>query len=76
MKKLLSLSTCFDTILPSHGPAAGDGPDRKADRRRVEVAAGNVPPQEPPFEMPAKMYVLGRRGVLLVRYLPTFNQHQ
>lgn len=60
MKKLKTFSDSFDTIYPSHGPCPL-GTDRiaKLIESATCVAAGDVSPQEPPFEMPAKMYVSG-----------------
>ncbi len=61
MSKLKTLSGCFGTVYPSHGPfplsAEIIGELLEGATR---VAGGGVAPQEPPFEMPAKMYVSGR----------------
>lgn len=61
MKKLKALSDSFDTIYPSHGafPMGKDMLDELIEGAK-HVASGDVSPQEPPFEIPAKMYVWGR----------------
>ena len=57
MEKLKKLSGLFEMILPSHGPCplTPDKIDKLIDGAQ-NVAAGNVPPQEPPFDIPAKLY--------------------
>jgi hydroxyacylglutathione hydrolase len=61
MKKLRSLTDRFDTIYPSHGPfPMGTDMLDELIEGAARVVGGEVAPQEPPFEMPAKMYVSGR----------------
>ncbi len=61
MKKLKKLSSGFDLIYPSHGPCPlrTDMIDELIVGA-MRVANGDIAPQDPPFEMPAKMYVSGR----------------
>ncbi len=63
MEKLVNISNNFDAIYPSHGPC----PVKKelVDkllRCAKSVIAGQVSPQEPPFPMPAQMYLLDGVG--------------
>jgi len=63
MKMLSGMKEAFDAIYPSHGPIPL--PPEQIDKQ-IEAAemylAGKLMPQEPPFPMPAKMYVHGGAG--------------
>ena len=58
MEKLLSLADTFDVIYPAHGPMP-ISPDHinKELTAAKKLVAGEIPPQEPPFPLPAKMYM-------------------
>lgn len=63
MKRLSGLKAAFDEIYPSHGPIPL--PPEQIDKLIAAaemLLAGRLAPQEPPFPMPAKMYVHGGAG--------------
>ena len=58
MKKLISMKDAFDTIYAAHGdfPVAPE----QAERLLVageKLTAGELEPIDPPFPLPAKMYI-------------------
>jgi glyoxylase-like metal-dependent hydrolase (beta-lactamase superfamily II) len=57
MEKLVAYKGAFDTVYPSHGPfpAPPDAVDNALAGAK-SVLAGEVTGEEPPFELPAKMY--------------------
>lgn len=57
LEKLLRMSESFDTIYPSHGPfPIGRDSIEKLIAGAEKLLKGELEPQEPPFELPAKMY--------------------
>lgn len=63
MKKLSALKDAFDVIYPAHGtlPLPPEQID-KLIAAGEKLRAGALSPQEPPFPMPAKMYVYDGAG--------------
>ena len=58
MEKLLAASDAYDTIYPSHGPLPIPSEQvEKALAAAHKLLAGELSPQEPPFPLPAKMYM-------------------
>lgn len=58
LEKLSGLSNSFDTIYPSHGPfPIGTELIEKLIAGAEKLLKGELEEQEPPFEVPAKMYV-------------------
>lgn len=58
LEKLSKLKVSFDTIYPSHGPfPLGTGSIDKLIAGAEKLLKGELRAQEPPFELPAKMYV-------------------
>lgn len=58
MEKLISLSGAYDEIYPSHGPfPLPPGQVVKALAAAKKLLAGELSPMEPPFPIPAKMYM-------------------
>ena len=58
MEKLIKLKDSFDTIYPAHGPLPQ--PPGQIDKALVsarKLLAGELSPSEPPFPLPAKMYM-------------------
>ena len=58
MHKLKSMKSEFDEIYPSHGPLplSTDQID-KAITAANKLLAGELTPQDPPFPLPAKMFM-------------------
>ena len=58
MEKLKGMKTTFDIIYPAHGPlpVQPDQIDKALDAAK-KLLAGELNPQEPPFPLPAKMYM-------------------
>lgn len=57
MEKLIKLQDLFDEVYPSHGPfPIAPGQIKKAHAAGCMLIAGVLPPQEPPFPIPAKMF--------------------
>ncbi|MDR3364700.1 MAG: MBL fold metallo-hydrolase [Clostridiales Family XIII bacterium] len=66
LKKLEALSDAYDAVYPSHGSFPLGKEAVTAQREAAErLLAGTLPPQEPPFEVPAKMYAYGPASFLL-----------
>lgn len=63
MRKLSKMSGSFDTIYPSHGPFPLEPGliDQLADAAEL-VVNGKVAAQDPPIDIPAKMYRIGDVG--------------
>ncbi|MBR5490261.1 MAG: MBL fold metallo-hydrolase [Oscillospiraceae bacterium] len=63
MKKLQKLKSDFDTVYPSHGEfgISGDIVDELILAAEA-LRDGKIPPQEPPMNIPAKMYRMGKVG--------------
>jgi len=58
MEKLIGMSGAFDTVYPSHGPLPlPAGQVQKCLAAAKKLLAGELPPAEPPFPLPAKMYM-------------------
>ena len=58
MERLIALKGEFDDIFPSHGPLPiPAGQIDKALAAAKKLLAGELSPQEPPFPLPAKMYM-------------------
>ena len=58
LEKLSGLSNSFDTIYPSHGPfPVGTDLIEKLIAGANKLLRGELEAEEPPFEVPAKMYV-------------------
>jgi len=57
MEKLIDMSGAFDTIYPSHGPfPIASGQVKKQLAAANKLIAGEIISQDPPFEIPAKIY--------------------
>ena len=58
MEKLIGMLDKFDTIYPAHGlfPIPPDTV-KKALAAAKKLVAGELEPEEPPFPLPAKMYM-------------------
>ena len=65
IEKLIAMSDAFDTIYPSHGelplPVGHLSKEIAAGKK---LLAGELPPIDPPFPMPAKAYVYDGAGFL------------
>jgi glyoxylase-like metal-dependent hydrolase (beta-lactamase superfamily II) len=58
LEKLLTFGDAFDTVYPSHGPfPVSTDLIGSAIAGAKKVLAGEVEGQDPPFELPAKMYL-------------------
>ncbi|MDR2420850.1 MAG: MBL fold metallo-hydrolase [Oscillospiraceae bacterium] len=58
MKRLLAMSDSFDYVYPSHGEfPVGAEEIRKLISAAEELLEGKLEPEEPPFPLPAKMYM-------------------
>jgi len=58
MEKLIGLQSAYDTIYPAHGPLPiPSGQVQKALAAANKLLAGELSPEEPPFPLPAKMYM-------------------
>jgi glyoxylase-like metal-dependent hydrolase (beta-lactamase superfamily II) len=65
LKKLEALSGAYDLVYPSHGSFPLGKEAVTAQREAAErLLAGDLPPQEPPFEIPAKLYAYGSASFL------------
>lgn len=61
MEKLIKLQGLIDEIYPSHGPfPIAPSQIKWAYEAAKKLAAGELPPQEPTFPVPAKMYSSGK----------------
>ncbi|MCL1897019.1 MAG: MBL fold metallo-hydrolase [Clostridiales bacterium] len=66
LEKLESMSDAYDTVYPSHGGFPLGKKAVTAQREAAErLLAGELKPQEPPFEVSAKMYSYGAASFLL-----------
>ena len=58
MERLAKITDTFDTIYPSHGPfPVPSATTNKALSATKKMLAGELPPEDPPFPIPAKMYL-------------------
>lgn len=66
MEKLSDMKSAFDEIYPGHGmlPLPPEQIDKLIAAAK-KLRAGEVSPQEPPFPMPAKMYLYDGAGFFL-----------
>ena len=63
MEKLLNMSDAFDDIYPAHGPLPA--PVEQINKALVaaeKLLAGELTPEDPPFPLPAKMYMYDGAG--------------
>ena len=58
IKKLIGMSAAFDEIYPSHGPFPLPPSQTEKELAAAEkLLAGELSPEDPPFPLPAKMYM-------------------
>jgi glyoxylase-like metal-dependent hydrolase (beta-lactamase superfamily II) len=58
MEKLVGMKDAFDAVYPSHGPfPILPETVNKALAATIKMLAGELAPKEPPFPIPAKMYI-------------------
>ena len=63
MEKLIGMKSLFDDIYPSHGPLPlPTGQIDKMLDAAKKLLAGELSPEEPPFPIPAKMYMHNGAG--------------
>ena len=63
MEKLIGIKGSFDAIYPEHGPCPLlPAQIDKALAAAKKLLAGEIPPAEPPFPLPAKMYMYDGAG--------------